>query len=265
MKIAIIGCGTLGDAILGGLLAAGAVGKRDVKASARRPERAEEIASQHGVSASCDNEATLDGADIVLICVKPQAAADLLPNLAKPLAGKLVVSVCAGIDLAQYAAWLPESRIVRAMPNTPCLIREGMTVLALGEGVSSQQAEAARTIFSAVGRVQVLEEKHMNVVTGLSGSGPAFAFVMLEALADGGVMMGLPRDAAMELAAQTMQGAARLVLETGGHPAALKDQVTTPAGCTIAGLLTMEDGGIRSTLARAIQEATKVAAGLGKV
>jgi pyrroline-5-carboxylate reductase len=189
---------------------------------------------------------------------------ELLPELGAALADKLVVSICAGIRLADYEAWLPGSRVVRAMPNTPSVIREGMTVVSGGRGVTEDDLALAQSIFGAVGRCLVLEEKHMDVVTGLSGSGPAFAFVILEALADGGVMMGLPRAEAIELAAQTVQGAARLVLDSGLHPAALKDEVTTPAGCTIAGLLTLEDGGIRSTLARAIQEATKVARDLGK-
>ena len=138
-----------------------------------------------------------------------------------------------------------------------------MTVMSPGPDVTDEDLDVGRSIFTSVGRCLVLEERHMDAVTGLSGSGPAFAYVFLEALADGGVMMGLPRDAALELAAQTTQGAARMVLQDGSHPAALKDEVTTPAGCTIAGLLTMEDGRIRSTLARAIQEATRVAGSLG--
>ncbi len=150
------------------------------------------------------------------------------------------------------------------MPNTPCLIGEGMTVVAPGPRAHDAHLDFAVRVFSAVGRCRVLEEKHLDAVTGLSGSGPAFACVILEALADGGVRMGLPRDVAVELAAQTFQGAARLVLQTGRHPAALKDEVTTPAGCTIAGLLTMEDGKIRSVLARTIEEATRTAARLGE-
>jgi pyrroline-5-carboxylate reductase len=150
------------------------------------------------------------------------------------------------------------------MPNTPCVIGEGMTVLSTGPRATPEQMQVAQAIFAAVGRTRRLEEKHLNAVTALSGSGPAFALVVLESLADGGVMMGLPREVAVELSAQTLQGAARLVLQTGLHPAALKDDVTTPAGCTIAGLLTMEDGRIRSTLARTIQEATLVAANLGQ-
>lgn len=263
MRIAIIGCGTLGEAVLGGMLASKTTEPSNITITTRRQEHADQLAARHGVAATIDNSAAVASADVVVVSVKPQRARELLPTLADDLAGKLVICTCAGVRLRQYEAWMPNSVVVRAMPNTPCLIREGMTVLSPSKSVTDEQLEAAKRVFSASGRCIVLEEKHMDAVTGLSGSGPAFAFVVLEALADGGVMMGLPRDAAVELAAQTMQGAARLVLETRGHPAALKDQVTTPAGCTIAGLLTMEDGKIRSTLARAIQEATTVASRLG--
>jgi pyrroline-5-carboxylate reductase len=150
------------------------------------------------------------------------------------------------------------------MPNTPCLIGEGLTVLSRGGDVSDEQVAVARKMFEGVGRCIELEEKHMDAVTSLNGSGPAFAYVILEALVDGGVMMGLPRGVALEMAAQVFLGSARMVLETGFHPAALKDQVTTPAGSTIAGILTMEDGRIRSVLARTIQEATRVAGELGQ-
>ncbi len=263
MHIAIVGCGKLGEAILGGLLASGRVPAQAITATTRRAEHAEQLARRHGVATTTDNRAAVAGADLVVVAVKPARARTLLPELADALDGKLVVSTCAGLRLDDLREWLPGSDLVRAMPNTPCTIREGMTVLTGGPGTDENHIERAATIFEAVGRCLVLEERHFDVVTGLSGSGPAFAFVILEALADGGVMMGLPRAAAVELAAQTVQGAARLVLDSGRHPAALKDEVTTPAGCTIAGLLTMEDGRIRSTLARAIQEATRVASGLG--
>lgn len=263
MRITIVGCGTLGEAVLGGLIAAGAAAIGDLVVTTRRKEHAEEIAQRHGVTTTLDNRAAIARAEIVVVAVKPQRAREILPELAAELRGKLVICTCAGVRLAQYATWLPGVHVVRAMPNTPCLIREGMTVLAPGDAVTEEEVTRARAIFESVGRCIVLEEKHMDAVTGLSGSGPAFLFVVLEALADGGVMMGLPRSAATLLAAQSMQGAARLVLAGVGHPAALKDQVTTPAGCTIAGLLMMEDGKIRSTLARAIQEATNVAARLG--
>lgn len=265
MKLAILGCGTLGEAILRGLLASRTLSPADIVAAGRRQARLDEIAAAHGVGTTLDSRAAIADADVVLLSVKPQTAIALLPRLADAFAGHhLVISALAGVRLLQLEQWLPRGVLVRAMPNTPCLIREGMTVLAAGRGADAARLDAATRIFAAVGRVLVLDERHLDAVTGLSGSGPAYAFVVLEALADGGVMMGLPRAAAIELAAQTMQGAARLVLASGAHPASLKDQVTTPAGCTIAGLLMLEDGGIRATLARAIQEATRVAQGLGK-
>ncbi|KAF9427387.1 delta 1-pyrroline-5-carboxylate reductase [Podila epigama] len=208
-------------------------------------------------------------ADVVLLCTKPQVAKAVLsaPGIRDALAGKLLVSICAGVTIEQLQSWTtPTTTIIRAMPNTPCKasIREGMTVLSCSPGTDPESIEFTSQIFSTLGRCRILDEKHLDAVTALAGSGPAFACVMLEALADGGVMMGLPRDVATELAAQVLQGAARMVLTTGAHPAAIKDSVTTPGGCTIAGLLTMEDGKIRSTLARTIQEAATVASTLGR-
>jgi pyrroline-5-carboxylate reductase len=175
-----------------------------------------------------------------------------------------VISIAAGVTLSQLAGWLPRSAVIRAMPNTPCLINEGMTVVARGPGVSDAAVAVAVRLFETVGRCVEVEDKLMDAVTSLGASGPAFVYVMIEAMADGGVMMGLPRSLALEIAAQVFQGAARMVLQTSRHPAALKDQVTTPAGCTIAGILTMEDGRIRSVLARTIQEAARVAGELGR-
>ena len=265
-RIVIIGCGTMGEAILAGLLATGRIEPDDITATTRRPTRADWLADQYGVRATTDNAAAVDESDIALLCVKPQVAHKVLDEsgLAEALAGKLLISIAAGLRLEQLDAWLPGTALIRAMPNTPCVIREGMTVISPGPRSSEAHRKAATAIFRSVGRCRTLDEKHLDTVTALSGSGPAFACVVIEALADGGVMMGLPRDVAIEMAAQTVQGAGRLVLETGAHPAALKDDVTPPAGCTIAGLLTMEDGRIRSTLARTIQEATRVASGLGE-
>jgi len=253
----------LGEALVRGWLSAGVLAPSDIVVTARRRDRAAEVAQRHGVAAADDNPGAAAGADACFLCVKPQVAEAVVAEIAERVQDKLLVSTCAGLRLNRLAGWLPGTRLVRAMPNTPVLILEGMTVLAPGPASTAADLERVRALFAAVGRCRILEEKHMDAVTGLSASGPAFAYVMLEALADGGVMMGLPREAAFELAAQTMQGAARMVLGGQGHPAALKDAVTTPAGCTIAGLLTMEDGRIRSTLARAIQEATRVASGLG--
>lgn len=264
--VAILGCGTMGEAIVGGALASGALDRDHLIVTARRSERAEQLGERFRIPALTDNVAAARRCDVALLTTKPQVAKEVLsaPGMAEALDGKLLVSIAAGVRMGQLASWVPRTALIRAMPNTPSVIGEGMTVLSPGASTSPEQVALIQAIFESVGRVRTLDEKYLDAVTALSGSGPAFACVIVEALADGGVMMGLPRDVAIELAAQTVQGAARLVLESGTHPAALKDQVTTPAGCTIAGLLTMEDGRIRSTLARTIQEATRVAGTLGQ-
>ncbi len=265
-RLAIVGCGTMGEAILAGLLRVGRVRAQDVVVTARRADTARLLQERHGVTAITDNAAACAQATTVLVALKPQRMGDVLDHdaMRTALRDKLLISIAAGIRVPTLQRWLPQTAIIRAMPNTPCLIGEGMTVLAPADEVTEAQRAFARTIFESVGRCLELEDKHMDAVTSLNGSGPAFAYVMLEALADGGVMMGLPRGVALEIAAQVLQGSARMVLDTGFHPAALKDQVTTPAGSTIAGLLIMEDGRIRSVLARTIQEATRVAGGLGE-
>lgn len=264
--LSVLGCGTMGVAVLGGFLDSGRAAGWTLSATASTPESAARVTARLQVPADTDNVAAAREADAVVLAVKPQVAHDVLAEagMAEALEGTLLISICAGVTLAQLRAWAPGARTLRAMPNTPARIREGMTVLSPGPRVTDDDLAIARDLFGAVGRVRVLAEKHLDAVTGLSGSGPAFACVMLEAMADGGVMMGLPRDVAIELAAQTMQGAARMVLQTGDHPAALRDSVTTPAGCTIAGLFRMEEGRIRSTLARTVQEAAQVASGLGQ-
>ena len=264
--LAVIGCGTMGEAIVRGIFRSGKLGPAQVYATDRRPELVKELSERHGMRASADNLDAAKSCSAALLCLKPQHMAGVLDNdeMRAALEGKLVVSIAAGVRLAQLTAWLPKSALIRAMPNTPAVIGEGMTVLARGKGVTDLQVALAFEIFKAVGACAELDEANMDVVTALNGSGPAFAYLVLEALADGAVMMGLRRDLAFTIAAQMLQGSARMVLETGSHPAALKDQVTTPAGCTIAGLLTLEDGRIRSVLARAVEEATRVAARLGQ-
>lgn len=265
-RLAIVGCGTMGEAIVGGLLRAGLYAPSEVIATARRGEVLEGLRQRHGVAATLDNLQACSGAEVVVLTVKPQRVHKvlLLPGVEEALAGKTVISIAAGVTLTQFAAWLPRSAVIRAMPNTPSLINEGMTVVARGKGVGDAAVGVAVRLFETVGRCVEVEDKLMDAVTSLGASGPAFVYVMIEAMADGGVMMGLPRNLALEIAAQVFQGAARMVLQTSRHPAALKDQVTTPAGCTIAGILTMEDGRIRSVLARTIQEAARVAGELGR-
>lgn len=216
-----------------------------------------------------DNLNSIKRSDVVLLCCKPQLAHGILsePGIKDALEGKLLISILAGVTISQLTAWvLPSTKVIRAMPNTPCKIREGMTVVTTIP--QSDTVELDRSIilkiFSSIGRCRFLDEKHFDACTALSGSGPAFACLFLEAMADGGVMMGLPRAEALELAAQTLQGAARMALQPGMHPAQIKDTVTTPGGCTIAGLLTLEDGRTRSTIARAIQVATERASELGQ-
>jgi len=208
-------------------------------------------------------------ADVILLCCKPQVARAILSEdgMSKALESKLLISILAGVTISQLKALVPPTtKVIRAMPNTPCKIREGMTVVSTIPASPDIERDRAiiLAIFSSIGRCRVLEEKHFDACTALSGSGPAFACIFLEAMADGGVMMGLPRAEALELAAQSLQGAARMALQPGAHPAQIKDAVTTPGGCTIAGLLTLEDGRVRSTIARTIQAATERASQLGK-
>jgi pyrroline-5-carboxylate reductase len=264
--LAVIGCGTMGEAILRGIFRSGRLPPAQVFATDRRVDLVKELATRHKIRTGSDNVEAARLCSVALVCLKPQHMAGALDDdaMREALAGKLVISIAAGVRLQQLAGWLPGSSLIRAMPNTPAVIGEGMTVLARGKNVSDAQVALATQVFGAVGRCLETDESSMDVVTALNGSGPAFAMLVLEALADGAVMMGLRRDIAIAIAAQMLQGSARMVLETGLHPAALKDQVTTPAGCTIAGLLTLEDGRIRSVLARAVEEASRVAGKLGQ-
>ena len=264
--IAILGAGTMGQAILRGLLEAGHP-KKLLRASTRTKDAAARLARELGVKVTTDNREAVAGADIIVLALKPMTLAPVARSLAEAKVvkrGALVVSIAAGVKTATIEEILGDAvPVVRAMPNTPCAIACGMTVLALGSRAREPHLAQARRIFEPLGRVVELEEKHMDTVTGLSASGPAFVYVMIEALADGGVARGLPRQVAIEMAAQMVFGAASMVLRSGRHPAALKDDVTTPAGCTIAGILALEDGRIRSVLSRAVEVASVRAGELG--
>ena len=266
-RVAILGAGTMGRAIARGALDSGALAPSQLCATVRRPERAQSLSSELGIEVGVDNLAAVRGAELVLLCVKPHRLEELISELRTAGAlehAPLLVSIAAGVTIAQLEAWAGAgARVVRAMPNTPCRIGEGMTVLSPGARVEESALDGVEELFRPLGRSLRLDEEYMNAVTGLSASGPAFVYVIIEALAEGGVMTGLPRKVATELAAQCVQGAARMVLQTGMHPAELKDQVTTPAGCTISALLHLEDGRLRSVLARGVEEAARTAAGLG--
>ncbi|KAH9966593.1 pyrroline-5-carboxylate reductase [Russula dissimulans] len=216
------------------------------------------------------NVSAVQQSDVVLLCCKPQVAHPILSEdgIKEALEGKLLISILTGVTIAQLSSWVhPNTTVIRAMPNVACRIREGMTVVSTLPPSDSEDLNKRilLQLFSTIGRCRFLDERQFDACTALSGSGPAFACIFLEAMADGGVMMGLPRAEALELASQSLQGAARMALQPNAHPAQIKDSVTTPGGCTIAGLLALEDGRVRSTIARAIQVATERASELGKL
>ncbi|MBC7792298.1 MAG: pyrroline-5-carboxylate reductase [Clostridia bacterium] len=264
--LALLGAGNMGEALLRGLIKAKLLPASDIVVTAPRLERRDELAKNYGVTAIADNVAAVTGADVILFGVKPQILDRVLVQVASAIAeGTLVISVAAGVTIEAIEARLGKGpRIIRAMPNTPAIIGLGATALAMGPNASADDETRARTIFEAVGYVTVVEEYLLDAVTGLSGSGPAYVFMIIEALSDAGVKVGLPRRQAQALAAQTVLGSAKLLLETGLHPGVLKDQVTSPGGTAIVGLHTLEQGGLRTTLINAVVAATHRSIELGK-
>lgn len=258
-KVAVLGAGKMGGTLIRALLDARVVAPEDITATTHTAERGQVVARELGVITGLDNAAAVAGADVILLAVKPQTAASVLDEIRDRLApDQLVVSILAGVPLGHIERRLPEGvPVVRAMPNTPALVGAGMTVVCGGRAAAAAHVEAARSLFTHLGRVLVLEETYFDAVTGLSASGPAFLYIVIEALAEGGVKMGLPRNVAIELAAQTCLGAGKMTVETGDHPALLKDAVTTPAGCTVDGILRLEEGGLRVTLIKAVVEAAR--------
>jgi pyrroline-5-carboxylate reductase len=264
-KLAVLGVGKLGGILLRAFLKQGLFASNRVIATVKHEEKAAALAKELGIAVTTDNREAVKGADIVLLTVKPQTVAQVLQEIAPEVAADaLVISVAASVPAGfveqQLALATSGERndvpVVRAMPNTPAAVHCGMTAICGGTHATPRHLDVARTMFDAVGRTIVLDEKHMDAVTGLSASGPAFAYIILESLADAGVKVGLPRDVATLLATQMMKGAASVVLETGDHPALLKDAVTTPAGCTIDGILELEEGKLRVTLIKAVVKAT---------
>jgi pyrroline-5-carboxylate reductase len=266
-SVGVIGAGVMGQTLIKGLLSAGLIARDQIWAADRSADTREAVARDIGIAVYDDYRAAMPSADVVLVCVKPKqiATAMAAAHDAAPAPGTLFISILAGVTTAQAesALGLPNPW-VRAMPNTPCVIGEGMTVVCRGRDATADHLEIARRVFAAVGRCEEVDEQYCNAITALSGSGPAYMYLVMEALADAGVRVGLPRDLALTLVAQTMLGSARMVQQTGRHPASLRDDVTTPAGSTIGGLLMLEDGKIRSVLARAVEEATRIVDRLGK-
>ena len=259
VRVAVLGAGKMGGILLQAFLKQNLFAPEQMYATVSRAEKAVALSTQWGVSVSTDNRAAAEQADLILIGVKPFQVPDLIAEIKPALTkAKTIVTFAASVKTRsiEEAAGI-EIGVIRAMPNTPAALGAGATALCRGGYVTAKQMELAERIFETVGRTVTVDEKHMDAVTGLSGSGPAYIYIIIEALAEAGVKVGLPRDVATQLAAQTAFGASKMVLETGYHPALLKDAVTTPAGCTIDGILELEEGGLRVTLIKAVMRATE--------
>ena len=259
VRVAVLGAGKMGGILLQAFLKQNLFAADQIHATVAHEDRALALSSQWGVDVSTDNLEAARQSDLILIGVKPFQVPSLIEKIKPALTpAKTLVSFAASVKTRdiEEAAGL-EMAVLRAMPNTPSALGAGATGLCAGRFVKPEQMELASRIFETVGRTVVVDEKHMDAVTGLSASGPAYIYIIIEALAEAGVKVGLPRDTATQLAAQTVFGAGKMVLETGYHPALLKDAVTTPAGCTVDGILELEEGGLRVTLIKAVMRATE--------
>ena len=259
-KIAILGTGNIGGALLGGLLKAKLADPDDITATALSDEHLADLAERFGVRTSSDNPRSVESAEIVLLCVKPVTLPQVLEEIREIAAQRprLYISVAAGIQIRSIEQRLgPLAAVIRAMPNIPALVDAAATAIAFGQHTKDEHGALAEQVFGAVGTVCRVQESLMDAVTGLSGSGPAYIYMVIEALTDGGVKMGLSRQIALKLATQTVLGSAKLVQETGIHPAVLKDQVTTPGGTAIAAVHELESGGLRPMLINAVVTATR--------
>jgi len=264
-KIGIIGFGNMGEALLKGWLSADLARPEQIMIFDPSSERLEAARQQYGVQIAANNLDLVSASEIVLLAVKPQVLARVLEEIrAQGKETHLIISIAAGISLDFLEEFLPQARIIRVMPNTPTMVQAGMAALALGSRATEDDSQLAQQLFKAVGQAVMVEEKYLDAVTGVSGSGPAYVFVLLEALADGGVKMGLPRETALLLAGQTVLGAAQLLLQSQQHPGRLKDMVTSPGGTTIAALHVLEQGGFRGLVISAVETAARRAKELGQ-
>lgn len=264
-RVGFCGGGNMAEALVRGLLHSKVKSPDQVEVSDVKAERLAHLAKAHGVKTTQDNHALVRACEVVVLSVKPQVVDKVLGAIGADITpDHLVISVAAGVPIAALEARLPpNTRVIRTMPNTPATALAGATAIAAGTHATEEDVATARALFEATGRVVVLDESLLDAVTGLSGSGPAYVMLIIEALADGGVKVGLHRDTALLLAAQTVYGSAKLLLETGEHPGRLKDMVTSPGGTAIAGLHTLESGALRKTLIDAVEAATKRAGELG--
>ncbi|UWZ79947.1 pyrroline-5-carboxylate reductase [Geoalkalibacter halelectricus] len=264
-KIGFIGGGNMAEALIRGLTAGTFPGARILVGEPRESQR-QALASAYGVEAHEDNWTVVQECDVLILAVKPQLLTDVLTPLADALSeGKLLLSILAGVSTGALEAYLGGApRVVRVMPNTPALVGQGASALCAGRYATSEDLRLSKRLLESVGLARVVAEREMDAVTGLSGSGPAYVYTFIEALADGGVAQGLSRDTALALAAQTVAGAARMVLDTGEHPAQLRDRVCSPGGTTIAGVRALEDGGLRAALMDAVGRAARRSEELGR-
>lgn len=267
MKLAIIGLGNMGQAILSGILKQDIIKAKNIIAADKKFAEPEfELADQFSeIKITADNQEAAGEADYIILAVKPQIIKSVLADIKKAAAAKTIISIAAGIKtelLKQYFG--SKAKIVRVMPNTPALAAEGMSALYYSEAVAADEKAFIEKIFNSLGKTAEVKESEMDAVTGLSGSGPAFVYLFIEAMADAGVLEGLDRQTALKLAAQTVKGGAEMVLSSGKHPAQLKDMVCSPAGTTIAGVAELEDNAFRSAVIRAVKAAAERSEELGK-
>jgi pyrroline-5-carboxylate reductase len=265
-RIGLIGAGQMATALVRGFVKAGLTAADHILASDVDELARQRFTQATGAATTADNTMVVTQSDLLVLAVKPQQMEGVAAGLRGKIGGKqLVVSIAAGIRLASLAKWLGRDlRIIRVMPNTPCLVGQGACAYSLGEHATPDDGALVGQLLASLGSAWQVEEKLLDAVTGLAGSGPAFVYVMVEALSDAGVRVGLPRSMAAAMAVQTIRGAAEMVLATGEHPAVLKDRVASPGGTTIAGLQALELGGIRGTLMAAVEAAARRSAELGK-
>lgn len=265
LKIGFLGAGRMATALAQGLLNAGICRKDQLLASDVDRGQCERFEKETGIKTCVANDEIAVFGDVAILAVKPNHVDEVLASIRYPFGKKLLISIAAGVSLAGLEKGLDsKARVIRAMPNTPALVSAGATGYAGGKNATKEDMKTAETIFNSIGLSFALPEKMLDAVTGLSGSGPAYIFLVIEALSDGGVEMGLPRDVALKLAAQTVLGAAKLTLHTGKHPGELKDMVTSPGGTTIEGLHALENAGIRAAFMQAVKAATEKSKKLGE-
>ena len=259
LRLAILGAGKMGGILIEAFVKQKLVAPKNIFATVQHPGQTRRILSGYSITPSTNNRAAAKNADVIFLCVQPNSISALVNEIRGVVNDKkLVISIAASVPTDYIERRLrPKVPVIRAMPNTPSMVGAGITALAKGKYAGEKDIETARKLFDAVGKTLVADEKNMDAITGLSASGPAFIYIILESLAEGGVKAGLSREVATMLAAQTALGAAKVVIDTGDHPALLKDTVTTPAGCTIDGILELEEGGLRVTLIKAVVKAAQ--------